>query len=388
MINFRGFRPTWFEIDLDALSYNIKIVKEKTKKDAEVIAVIKGDAYSHGADYVSSIFLENGIKILAVAATQEGVFLRKRGITAPLLILGPMLPHEAETVVYYDLIPTVTTLSILEDLNMWGEKLGKRVKIHIKVDTGMGRIGFFPEDIGPVIDKILTYPNIYISGMFSHFSSSPEDKEYTMLQFERFREAMELAEKKTHIDMYHIANSAAILLYPKTHLNAVRPGILLYGYFPGNGIDFGIKLKKAMEFKTEVAYIKEVPEGTPIGYNKTYITNRKTKIATLPCGYADGYHRFLSNKGRVIVGSEFAPVIGRVCMDQMMIDITDIPDVKIGDEVILLGSKDGKEVWLTEWSELTGASVHQLLIDLGKTRPIRVYKRDNTIENIVYPYGL
>ncbi len=388
MIDFKGLRPTWMEIDLGALSYNTKIIKEKIEKDAKLIAVVKGNAYSHGAPIVSSVFLESGASMLAVAATQEAVILRENGIDAPILILGPTFPHEAETLVKYNLIPTVTTTSILDALNDEAERAKKILNIHLKVDTGMGRIGFFPEEIGDIIDKILGYKNIRITGMFSHFSSSSEDEEYTMLQFERFEEAKKIAESKVHIDMYHIANSAAILLYPKTHLDGVRPGILLYGYFPGEGKNFDLPIKKTLEFKTKVGYIKEVPEGTPIGYSKTFVTTRKTKIATLPVGYADGYHRFLSNKGKVIINGEFAPVIGRVCMDQIMVDVTDVEDVKIGDEVTLLGKQGDKEVWLTDWAKLTGASVHQLLIDLDRIRPIKVYKRGEKIEKIVYPYGL
>ena len=388
MINFKGLRPTWFEIDLDALAYNAEIIKKRIREGTEVIGVVKGDAYSHGANLASFAILEGGAKMLAVAATQEGVALRKAGVKAPILILGPIFPHEAETVVKYEIIPTVTSLSILPYLDEEGKKQDVQVDIHLKVDTGMGRIGFFPEEIDYVIDEILKYPNIHIAGMFSHFSSSSEDKEYTILQFERFKKAKEIAEKKVHIDMYHIANSAAILLYPAMHLDGVRPGILLYGYFPGEGISFDLPIKKTLRFKTKVGFIKEVPEGIPIGYSKTFVTNRRTRIATLPVGYADGYHRFLSNKGKVIVNGKFAPVIGRVCMDQMMVDITDIEGVKTGDEVVLLGEQGDKEVWLTDWTSLTGASVHQLLIDLDRGRPIKVYKRKDKIETIVYPYNL
>ncbi len=388
MIDFKGLRPTWFEIDLDALLYNFNLIKEKIGKNVDVIAIVKGNAYSHGADIVSPFLQENGAKRFAVAASQEGVVLREKGVTVPVLILGPTFPHEAETVVKYDLEATLTTLSILPYLNDAGEKMGKKAKVHIKVDTGMGRIGFFPEDIGDVIDEITKYKNIEITGMFSHFSSSSDDREYTMLQLERFKKAEEIARKKAEVKIYHIANSAAILLYPETYFDGVRPGILLYGYFPGDGKTFDLPIKKTLQFKTKVGYIKEVPENTPIGYGKTFVTKRKTKIATLPVGYADGYHRFLSNKGRVIVNGEYASVIGRVCMDQMMIDVTDIKDVKIGDEVVLLGKQGDKEVWLTEWAKLTGASVHQVLIDLDRGRPIKVYMKDKKPEKIIYPYGL
>ncbi len=388
MIDFKGLRPTWFEIDLDALTYNTRIIKEKIEEGAEIIGVVKGNAYSHGANLSSFAILEGGAKMLAVAATQEGVVLRKAGVKVPILTLGPIFPHEAETVVKYEIIPTVTSLSILPYLDKEAKKQDVKVDIHLKVDTGMGRIGFFPEEIEHVIDEVLKYPNIHIAGMFSHFSSSSEDKEYTMLQFERFKKAKEVAEKKIHIDMYHIANSAAILLYPEMHLDGVRPGILLYGYFPGEGISFDLPIKKTLRFKTKISFIKEVSEGTPIGYSKTFVTKRRTRIATLPVGYADGYHRFLSNKGKVIVNGEFAPVVGRVCMDQMMIDVTDIEDVEIGDEVVLLGEQGDKEVWLTDWAALTGASVHQVLIDLDRGRPIKVYKRKDKIETIVYPYNL
>ncbi len=388
MIDFKGLRPTWMEIDLDALAYNTKLIRERIKENAKVIAVVKGDAYSHGADVVSQVFLDNGASMLAVAASQEGVFLRKSGIDAPILILGPTFPHEAETIAAYNLIPTVTSLFMLEPLDRAGEKYSKKVDVHLKVDTGMGRIGFFPEEIGDVIDRMLKYKNIRISGMFSHFSSSSDDEEYTKLQFDRFMKAKEIAEKKIHIEMYHIANSAAILLYPQMHCDGVRPGILLYGYFPGEGLEFDLPIKKTLTFKTRIGYIKEVPQGTPIGYSKTYITRRKTRIATLPVGYADGYHRFLSNKGKVIINGEFASVVGRVCMDQIMVDVTDIKDASIGDEVVLLGKQGDKEVWLTDWARLTGASVHQVLIDLDRVRPIKVYKKHDKIEKIVYPYGL
>jgi len=343
--------PTWVEINLDAIANNVKNIKKLIGEKKELMAVVKGNAYGHDILEVSSVVLNNGATRLAVARLEEGIFLRKAGITVPILILGLTLKQQAELLVSYNIIPTVCEYEMIEKLSESAIKEGKVVKVHLKVDTGMGRIGIFPHDILRFIKRIRDLKNVEIEGIFTHFSVADEkDKTYTEEQFRKFMEVLTVLEKEEiKILVKHVGNSATLLDLPHMWLDLVRPGISVYGLYPSREVQKTVKLIPAHTFKTRIVFLKELSMGESIGYGRTYTINqRRTKVASLPVGYADGYNRLLSNQGQALVRGKRVSVIGRVCMDQTMIDVTDLPQVEIGDEVVLWGRQGQEEITVEE----------------------------------------
>jgi len=343
--------PTWMEINLDAIAENVKNIKELIGEKKELMAVLKGNAYGHDVLEISSVVLNNGASRLAVARLEEGIFLRKTGITVPILVLGLTLKKQAELLVSYNITPTVSKYEMIEKLSESGFKENKMVKVHLKVDTGMGRIGIFPHDILRFINRVRTLKNVEIEGIFTHFSVADEkDKTYTEKQFQKFMEVLTALEKEgIRIPIKHVGNSATFLDLPHMWLDLVRPGISIYGLYPSTEVQKTVKLIPAQSFKTQIVFLKELLKGECIGYGRTYTTEKKrTVIASLPVGYADGYNRLLSNQGEVLVRGKRFPVIGRVCMDQTMIDVTNLPRVKIGDEVVLWGRQGKEEISVEE----------------------------------------
>lgn len=381
---FRHLRPVWAEIDLDNLAYNMQQIR-KVAKSKEIIGVVKADAYGHGALDIAPTLLENGATRLAVAVLSEAIELRRGGITCPIMILGFTPYNLLESLVKYDIEQTVYDYDLAKKISDEAVKLNKVAKIHIALDTGMGRIGFLPneESINQVY-KISKLTNIVIEGLFSHFSTADEkDKNYTKLQLEMFNWFyLELQKKKVNINMRHIANSAAIMELPETHFEGVRPGIILYGAYPSDDVlKEKLKLKPVMSLKTNVVHIKTLEAGKYIGYGRKFQTDKETVIATLPVGYADGYTRALFNKVSVIVNGKLAPVVGKICMDQCMIDITDIPNVKIGDEVILIGESNGLKITIDDLAKLLGTINYEVVCMVGKRVP-RVYTKNGEIIKI------
>ena len=335
---------TWAEIDLDALTHNMQEIRRITDKNAMIMAVVKSDAYGHGAVDVSKHLLKSGADYLAVAFCDEAMQLRRAGIDAPILILGTSFEEEIETLVTNDITVSVYSYEFAKKISTCAKTLKKTAKIHIKLDTGMSRIGYLTdiddEKIADEIIEISKLSNIEIEGVFSHLSTADEkDETYTMLQFERFMKVCNLLEKKgLDIKIRHIANSAAIMMYPQMHLDMVRAGIVIYGCYPSEEVDKSrLSLEKVMTVKSRITHIKEICDNRGVSYGKTYITNGKTKIATVPIGYADGYTRMLSGKAKILTGTTEVPVIGRICMDQCMIDVTNVHNINIGDEVIIFG---------------------------------------------------
>lgn len=369
------------EIDLDAIGHNIREIKGRLKKNTHLMAVVKADGYGHGALEVSQVCLYNGADMLAVATCDEGVALRKNNIFVPILILGYTVENCLEDVVLNNLTQTIFSYELAKQLSDTAVRLGKTANVHLSVDTGMSRIGFLPcgESLDE-IDRIFELPALDITGIFTHFSTADEkDKAFTRQQFERFLYMTEGIEKRGHKGLIrHCANSASIIDLPDMQLDMARAGIIIYGMLPSNEVGRGLDLKPAMSIKTHVSYVKELPEGVGVGYGRTYYTNKLTRIATLPIGYADGYSRQLSNRARVIVKGEYAPVIGNVCMDQMMIDITHIKDVKMGDEVIIMGKSGDKAVTAEELGALMGTINYEVVCGIGKRVP-RVYVRNNNV---------
>lgn len=377
-------RPVWAEIDLDKAAYNMKNIK-KLVKDKEVIAVVKADCYGHGADDLAPVFLENGASRLAVAILTEGIELRKKNITAPIMILGYTPLELGEELINNDIEQTVYDLEYAKKLSNIAEKLGKKAKIHIALDTGMGRIGFIPnEESIEAVEKIASLNGIEIIGIFTHFSTADEyDKTYTNEQFKKIKNFIsELEKRNINIPLKHVSNSGAIMDMPETYLDAVRAGIILYGYYPSNEVNKEkLDIKPILTLKTTVSHVKEVEEGTSISYGRTFITERKSKIATIPIGYADGYSRLLSGKAKVIINGKFAPVVGRICMDQCMIDVTDIGEVKVGDEVILLGEEGNLKFNADDFAEIMGTINYEITCMLKQRIP-RVYIKEGKIVNV------
>lgn len=369
------------EIDLDAIGHNIKEIRGKLKKGTKLMAVVKADGYGHGAFEVSQMCLYSGADMLAVATCEEGVALRKNNVFVPILILGYTVENCLEDVVLNDLTQTVFSYELAKQVSDTAQRLGKVANVHLSVDTGMSRIGFLPcEESLDEIDRIFELPALNITGIFTHFSTADEkDKSFTKKQFERFLYMTEGIEKRGHKGLIrHCANSAAIIDMPELQLDMARAGIIIYGMLPSNEVGRGLDLQPAMSIKTHVSYVKELPEGVGVGYGRTYYTNKHTRIATIPIGYADGYSRQLSNRARVIVNGEYAPVIGNVCMDQMMIDVTHIENVKMGDEVIIMGRDGNKSVTAEELGSLMGTINYEVVCGIGKRVP-RVYIRNNNV---------
>jgi len=342
---------TWLEIDLDAIAKNTRNIKKLIGKNKELMAVVKGNAYGHDVLEIVPIFLKNGATRLAVARLEEGIFLRKAGIDVPILVLGATLKEEAETALMHDITTSVCNISFIKKMNELSLKLKKKAKIHLKIDTGMGRLGVKPEKAVDFIKKVLTFDHIIIEGIFTHFSVADEkDKKYTEEQFRKFSEILKILEKeKIRIPLKHVSNSATLLDLEHMWLDMVRPGIALYGLYPSKEVKKVIKLIPAQRFKTRITFLKELPAEKSISYGRTYTTYKKnTIIASLPIGYADGYSRLLSNKGEVLVRGRRMPIIGRICMDQCMIDVTDLPLVKIGDEVVLWGKQGNERITVEE----------------------------------------
>lgn len=376
------------EINLDAIAENTQNIRKIVNSNSEIMAVVKADAYGHGAVEVSKVVLYNGASSLAVAIADEGIQLRQNNINVPILILGYTPEPKIEEAVKFNLIQSVFTYDMANSISKSAYKLGKIAKIHIKLDTGMGRIGFSPDDKSvETIKSICNLKNIYVDGIFSHFATSDEkDKSFTYTQAEIFQNFIDRLENAgIHIPTKHIANSGSIIDLPQFSFNMVRAGIILYGMYPSEFVDKScLNLKPAMGLKTQISYIKDVPSDFPVSYGRTYFTKAPSRIATVPVGYADGYSRLLSNRGRVIVNGKYAPIIGRVCMDQFMIDVTDIPDIHIGNDVILIGRQKNREVTVEEIADIIGTINYEIVCMISKRIP-RVYiKNCSVLKTISY----
>ena len=364
-------RPVWAEIDLGAIAHNVGQIRKIIANNAQICAVVKADAYGHGAVAVARTVLQAGADRLAVAILNEALELRRVGFRVPILILGYTPACQAAIVVDQDITQTIFTLDSAQALSGAAVTAGKIANVHIKVDTGMGRIGIRPEDAGTFAAAVAKLPGIRIEGVFSHFATADSrDKSFTYEQYKQFTEGLQYIEAKgITIPIRHIANSAAILDLPHMHLDMVRAGIILYGLWPSDEVDQTIELRTAMKLKAQVSFIKDMPAHATISYGRTYSTERPSRIATLPVGYADGWTRLLANKVSVSIKGQRAPLVGRVCMDQCMIDVTDIPGVVPGDEVLLFA---GNDLPVEEVAGHIGTINYEIVCMVGKRVP-RVY---------------
>jgi len=370
--------PVWAEIDLAAIAHNVREIRRVTNPPAKVMAVVKANGYGHGAVEVGRTALDNGAEWLGVARVTEAVALREAGIGAPILILGYIPPEQSGEVVRHRISQAVYTRDMALALSEAAGREGVRARVHVKVDTGMGRIGWIagPGAAGEIL-SLASMPNIEIEGIFTHFAAADSaDKKYSRRQFERFVEIIELLRRKgLEFPIKHAANSAALMELPETHLDMVRTGIAVYGLYPSDEVDRGIvALRPAMTLKARVAYVKEVPAGFKISYGCTHTTTGPTVIATLPLGYADGYSRLLSSRGEALLRGCRAPVVGRVCMDQVMVDVGHIPGVREGDEAVLIGRQGGEEIPADEVAAKLGTINYEVTCMVSYRVP-RVYVR-------------
>ena len=365
-------RPVWAEVSLQALRHNYREIKKQLAAGVKLCAVVKANAYGHGAVAAARVAVEEGAEYLAVATLSEGMELRQAGFTTPILVLGLVMPEDAKDVVDYELTQVVCELSLAEALSKEAVRQQKKARIHLKVDTGMGRIGVRPEEIGDLAEKIAKLPNLAIEGMFSHFAMADcRDKGYTQKQLAAFKEAIAAVEGRgVKLAIKHIAESAAILEIPEAHFDMVRAGVIQYGLWPSEEVTHPIDLQPVMSLKAKVVWLKTLHKGESIGYGRQFIAGRECRIATLPIGYADGYIRAYGKEGFVEIHGQKAPIAGRVCMDQVMVDVTDIPNVQIGDVVTLFGSDSLTIDEVARWGDTINYEVPCLL----SARVPRVYR--------------
>lgn len=377
MINDSTGSSIYAEIDLAAFRHNMDAVVKLVKARSQIMAVVKADAYGHGACVIASEALKCGADYLAVARFNEAVDLRKRGIDATILIFGKSLPVYAKEYIEYNLHVSVHSLKSAELLSFEAVKLGAVIPVHIKVDTGMGRLGIV-DDVAKSADlirRIGDLKGVETKGVYSHFANADcADKSHAKLQLDKF---LEIREKVipcfSKMPLFHIANSAAVMELPESHLDIVRPGIMLYGLYPSSEMDREKTiLKPVMSLKTQISQVKKVNAGFPVSYGSTYITERESLIATVPVGYADGYSRLLSGMGEMMVKGKRAPVIGRVCMDLTMLDVSHIPGVCEGDEVVFLGEQNGEFIGADEIAVKTGTISYEVVSGITFRVP-RIY---------------
>jgi alanine racemase len=366
----RYYRPTWAEVNLVNIAYNIRQIKKCLASSIKIMACVKADAYGHGLVPVAKKLISCGVQYLGVASIDEGIKLRQAGIRLPILTLGLALKKDITPLFRYRLTTTVCDEDFSRQLNRIACLYNKAVDVHIKVDTGMGRIGVLHQDAEKLIRNIYKLKFINIEGIFTHFPLADLDTNFTNYQIDVFNRLLRKLKKKgVHIPLAHAANSMGIIAYKKSHFNMVRPGLALYGLYPKPGLK--IKLKPALSLKTKVVYSKRVPSGYGISYGHKYITKKAANIITLPIGYGDGYPRNLSNKGPVLIRGKRFKISGRVCMDQIMVDVGNLP-VKTGEEVVLIGTQGQNKITAEELASLAATIPYEIVCGLGSRIP-RVY---------------
>ena len=384
MEKLETYARVYAEVDLDAIRYNMESMKGNIRKETQMIAVIKADGYGHG-----SVPIAEELETLpylfgfATATFEEAQILRKSGVKKPILILGYTFPYCYEELIRQEIRPALFRMDTAKELSDCAERLGKEAVVHIKVDTGMSRIGIRPDETGlQFVKEVMALPGIRVEGIFTHFAKADmTDKKAAEKQLEIFRDFNQRIEEELgcRIPVQHCSNSAGIIRMPEANMDVVRAGITLYGLWPSEEVEKDIvPIKPALSLKSRIVYIKEMEEGMEISYGGTFTAKAGMKVATIPVGYADGYPRGLSNKGYVLICGKRAPILGRVCMDQMMVDVTGIPQAKEGDVVTLLGT-DGEEcITAEQLGELSGRFNYELVCDFGKRVP-RVYKKGGKV---------
>ncbi len=368
-------RVNWAEVNLDHIAFNVRQIKTLVGEGCQVAAVIKANAYGHGALPVARVALQSGATFLAVAWANEGFALRQAGITAPILAMGYEPPGMAPEIVAHSITPAVADLELAHALSAAVARDGApALPVHIKVDTGMGRFGLLPQDVLPFARALADIPKLRIEGLFTHYASADEeDLSYTYKQLATYLQVLEAVEGAgIPIRIRHGANSAATMAAPETRLDMVRPGIAIYGLRPSPEVRMAVSLRPAMTLKSRIAQLHTLPTGSSISYNRTFTTTQPTPVGLVPVGFGDGYRRNLSNRGLVLVRGRRVPIIGRVCMDQFMVDLTEVNCARAGDEVVLFGRQGDEEITAEELGSWSGTSHYETLTALLPRVP-RVY---------------
>ncbi|MFZ2487809.1 MAG: alanine racemase [Anaerolineae bacterium] len=362
-------RPTWVEIDLEAVAGNVQHAQELVGPEVAVCAVLKADGYGHGAPMIARTAFNNGARMGAVACLAEAIALREAAIDAPILVLGYTPAWQARDTVRHDVTATVYDLDVARALSQAAADLNRRARVHVKVDTGMGRLGLLPDDAVPFVQALTELPGLLVEGIFTHFSTADSDdlrhRDHAAMQLTIFNRVLdELHAHGLHIPIVHAANSAATLHWPSSRFNMVRLGIALYGLPPSAAAPLPAGFRRVLSWKTQIAQVKTLPAGTPISYGNSYITPRTTRLAVAPVGYADGFRRAPAHWGHVLVRGQAAPIIGRVTMDQTMLDVTDIPGARQGDEVVLIGRQGAAEITVEEVAERLGTISYEVVAEI------------------------
>ncbi|MFA5362427.1 MAG: alanine racemase [Candidatus Omnitrophota bacterium] len=371
MSNLIGYRPTWAEVDLRNLAHNFLLVRKSLSPKTRVLVTVKADAYGHGLLPVARALSARGVDYLGVASIDEGIQLREGGISSPVLLLGMILKQDIPPLFEYNITPAICTAEVAIALNNMARRLSRPINVHIKVDTGMGRVGVLYKDAYRFFKKIHDLKFVYIEGLFTHLACADVNNSFTLYQIGLMEELIRrLSEDGIRIAWMHAANSLGLLQYKKSHFNMVRPGLIIYGLYPRERMD--IALRPVLSLKTRIVYAKKVPAGYGISYGHTYVTRRTTNIATLPLGYGDGYPRNLSNQGPVLIRGRRFRISGRVCMDQILVDTGDLR-VDLGEEAVLIGSQGKNRITAEELAGLAGTIPYEIVCGLGSRIP-RVYR--------------
>lgn len=366
--------PTWVEVDLDRFGRNLAAIRAAIGPECKILLVVKADAYGHGAVEIARASIESGIAMVGVATLHEGIELRAGGLGVPIVILSPSLRSEVDEIIEHRLTPCVSTLEFAELLSRRCVAHQVISRLHVEVDTGMGRTGVSDGDAVEFVERVAAMPNLKLEGIFTHFPDA--DSGNTFFAEEQLRRFLELLEtlrrRRIEVPIRHAANSAGILSLPRSALDMVRPGLLAYGLYPSARVPRTIPVEGIMTFKTQTVQLRSVPAGRYISYGRTYQTARPTKIAVLPAGYGHGIPWLLSNRGEVLIRGRRAPIVGRVTMDLTMVDVTEIPDVGVGDEVVLFGEQGGAIIGIEEIAERAETIPYEILCSMGK-RVVRLF---------------
>ncbi len=368
-------RSTLIEIKTSALIKNvlslIKYINGKNKK-VKICAIIKSNAYGHGLLQVAKVLNKlSNIEFFGITSIEEGILLRKYGIKKNILLLGSIYPFENfKEIINYNITPTISSILVMKEFDKYLKKINKKINFHLKIDTGMGRIGILPESVLKFVEQYKKLNNLYCEGLYTHFSSASDDKEYTIYQLQQFKKFFNILLSYNIKPKYlHTANSAAAILYPETYFNLIRPGLIIYGLKPFSKVEKILEIEPVLSLKSKIVFLKTLPKNKYISYSKTYKTTKKTKVATIPIGYADGFLRKMSNKGKVLIKGEFCNIIGRVTMDMIMVDVSNIKDVSVGDEVILIGKQNDKIITVEEIAELCETINYEITTILSQRIP-------------------
>lgn len=363
-------RPTYLEVDLEQLRRNLENIRTHVRP-AKVMAVVKANAYGHGVDLVAP-YIEPYADYLGVAIVEEGVHLRQLGIRKPILVMGAGLPDQSQLFVEHELTMAVSSIELMEAAEHAAAAAGRKIKVHLKIDTGMERTGVHEYEAQPFIEKSLSMRNLEVEGIFSHFANSEaRDLSHARLQIERFQQVLDLYGRlgAPVPALRHMANSGAILQLPESHLDMVRPGVLFYGIYPDRGVSRTVDVHPAARWHSRVSFSKITLPGRPVSYGSLWAPKSATRIITIPCGYADGYFRRMTNQAQVVVNGRKYPQVGRICMDQFMVDVgTD--DVKVGDPVLLLGAdQDGASVTAEDLAGWAGTNEYEVMTNISARVP-------------------